>query len=151
MLINSLVHYGQHTREQIEKWENWNAFLAKATATFEFNDGSSEPSHTLDFSLFGHYALTRAFDYEDKYETTVRTVCIWYIYATEKVWTNCKNANKFGHDSRGYDVNQWNQWNQWKQELMAARSVYEDAGTQELIREAMECINRVESSEHRGS
>lgn len=34
---------------------------------------------------------------------------------------------------------------------MAARSVYEDAGTQELIREAMECINRVESSEHRGS
>ena len=100
----------------------------------------------MDFSLLAYFELNGAFEPEDIYETAVRTVCIWYIHAAEKLWYNCRMGRDHTNENtpdRKFDLNKWEFW---KRELIAASGVYKEGGTQKLIKEAMECINRVDGS-----
>lgn len=143
----SLGHYTQHTPEEIEKWENRNTFFARATATSKPFGDQSKGFDPLDFSLFGYFELNKAFESEEIYETVVRTVCIWYIHAAEKLWDNCRIGRDHTNENtpdRRFDMNKWEFW---KGGLMAARKgIYEIAGTQELIENAVTCVTRVEDS-----
>ncbi|ODM22650.1 hypothetical protein SI65_00239 [Aspergillus cristatus] len=144
--LQDFWHYTQHTPEEIEKWENRSTFFARATATSKPFDDEPDSFDPLDFSLLAYFELNGAFESEDVYETAVRTVCIWYIHAAEKLWYNCRMERDHTNENTADRKFDMNKWEFWKRELIAASGVYKEGGTRMLIKEAMECINCVDSS-----
>lgn len=102
----------------------------------------------MDFSIYGLYACRDAFE-EQRYETAVRTACIWFIYAAEALLENCRNKRVYAlHDPprRGFDLRRWCSW---KLGLVEAQARYEDEdeGTRGLIGAALARINQAEAND----
>lgn len=57
--LTHTVNHRSHTPDELSKWENKIAFIAQSTAAAEITY-NSEPTHTMDFSLYRLYACRDA-------------------------------------------------------------------------------------------
>ncbi|PYI00185.1 hypothetical protein BO71DRAFT_446095 [Aspergillus ellipticus CBS 707.79] len=129
----------QNPPSQIEEWENRNAFMAQLTAA------ADHLGHAMDFSIYGLYTFEKAFE-EDQPAEAVRTACLWFIFAGERLWENCQARRVFGDEDdtprRGFDLERWQLW---KERVSAAKLVLTEVDSQELIAKAMAEIGKVEA------
>ena len=129
-------------------------FTAQLTASTNV-DYSTDFIGPTDFSLYGLWTFCRAFEDESSSdippETAVRSACLWYIYAADRLWANVKNCRVFGgpearekDPSSGYNRKRWDTW---KEHLEAAQTAYTDEETKKLIQDALTHIKRVETGD----
>jgi len=61
------VNHRSHAPDEVGKWENKIAFIAQSTAVAKITY-NSEPTHTMDFTLYGLYACHDVFEEEQRYK-----------------------------------------------------------------------------------
>jgi hypothetical protein len=125
----------ENTSEERQHLENLNAFVAKLTA-------SSTTIHT-DFSIWALTAFKLAFGpWESSPASThyaVRVACLWYIYATDKLWTKFQDEEQ--EDWKRED------WDQYKQGLIDSQVQWRNQATKKLIDDALRELRRADGSE----
>ncbi|PWY61767.1 hypothetical protein BO83DRAFT_404364 [Aspergillus eucalypticola CBS 122712] len=123
----------EYPPSDLQEWENRNAFMAHLTRRVE------HLCHHLDASLYAFYSCRSV-------EEAVRTACIWYIYAGQRVWENCQVGRLFGDEDQTprRDMHM-DRWCLWKDRLKTAQREFPRESTQEMIRKALE---EVEKAEH---
>jgi hypothetical protein len=146
------------TADDMERWDNRNAFLAQLTAAAQV-DYSNDSHHPMDFSLFGLWAFGFAFEEHApagvSSDTAVRAACWWFIYAADRLWANVENGREWegqiGSGLGDYEKKDWTgynreRWGVWKDGLLAAKSTTDSEDTKKLIEDALAQIIRVTAS-----
>ncbi|XRM43540.1 hypothetical protein ABZX51_006707 [Aspergillus tubingensis] len=133
----------EYPPSKLQEWENRNAFMAQLTAKAE------HLRHPMDVSLYALYSCRSAFEEGPLIEEAVRTACIWYILAGQRVWENCQIGREYGDDDdppprRRFSMEKWRIW---KDGLKAAQLEFPRESTQEMIRKALEEIEKAEREE----
>ncbi|OJI88934.1 hypothetical protein ASPTUDRAFT_49851 [Aspergillus tubingensis CBS 134.48] len=130
----------EYPPSDLQEWENRNAFMAHLTRRVEYL------CHILDASLYAFYSCRSAFEEGPLIEEAVRTACIWYMYAGQRVWENCQVGRLFGDEDQTprRDMHM-DRWRLWKDGLKTAQREFTRESTQEMIRKALE---EVEKAEH---
>jgi hypothetical protein len=134
------------TADELQKWENKNAYYAQVWA--------ASNSTYLNSSPYAHTALVRAFEYREPLgipaDAAVRTASWWFVYAADKLWANVKEGRTIGRGGPGkkYEEKLWEgfeleRWGAWEQELRNATEKTKDEGTRKLIGDALAQIARV--------
>lgn len=122
----------ENTSEERHQLENLIAYIARLTA-------SATTIHT-DFSAWALIAFKLAFGpWESPPVSThyaVRAACLWYIYASKKLWTKLQLE----------EMPDWNRegWNRYKQGLLDSQAQWRNQTTKTLIDSALSEIERVE-------
>lgn len=154
---NTNVYNPDLTADDIERWDNRNAFLAQLTAAAQV-DYSSDAHHPMDFSLFALSAFGSAFDHAPggvSSDTAVRAACWWFIYAADRLWANVENGREWegaiGSGTGYYKNKDWTgfnreRWGVWQDALLAAKDTTDSADTKKLIEAAWAHIIRVTAS-----
>ncbi|RAH52068.1 hypothetical protein BO85DRAFT_472921 [Aspergillus piperis CBS 112811] len=129
----------EYPPSDLQEWENRNSFMAHLTRRAEYL------CHYLDASLYAFYSCRSAFEEGPLIEEAVRTACIWYIYAGQRVWENCQAGRLFGDEDQTprRDMHM-DRWRLWKDGLRAAQREFPRESTQEMIRKALEEIKKAE-------
>ncbi|CAG9983668.1 unnamed protein product [Clonostachys byssicola] len=122
--------------------ENFTAWLARLSEMgfLAYNKGIT----------WSHPALTCIF--QKKYQATaedVRVMCMWFIYAPKKVWTDTqkRRAHKAGwpRKTEGFEPEHWPKWKQFLQDCqVSSLEELADEYTQELTRLALKSIDKFE-------
>ncbi|GLA33142.1 hypothetical protein M752DRAFT_230074 [Aspergillus phoenicis ATCC 13157] len=132
----------EYPPRDLQKWENRNAFMAQLTARANYF------CEYMDASLYAFYSCRSAFEQGPLIEEAVRTACIWYIYAGQRVWENCQAQRHFGNDDDPPPRRcmTMEKWSLWKDRLKTAQLEFPRKSTQEMMRKALE---EIEKAEHR--
>ncbi|GLA42887.1 hypothetical protein AnigIFM63309_011622 [Aspergillus niger] len=133
----------EYPPSKLQEWENRNAFMAQITAK------ADHLVHPMDVSLYALYSCRSAFERGPLIEEAVRTACIWYIHAGQRVWENCQINRVYGDDDDPPPRRRFNteKWRLWKDGLKAAQLEFPRESTQEMIRKALEEIEEAERGE----
>lgn len=149
------------TADDIQRWDNRNAFLAQLTAAAEV-DYSIAEHHPMDFSLFGLQAFGVAFEgYAPagaSLDTAVRAACWWFIYAADRLWTNVENGREWEGEIgsglgdyktkgwTGYNRDRWGVWENYllnaSNDVLLGATVFSE-DTQKLIKDALTQTKRI--------
>ncbi|RAH63431.1 hypothetical protein BO85DRAFT_387763 [Aspergillus piperis CBS 112811] len=133
----------EYPPSKLQEWENRNAFMAQLTAM------AAHLRHPMDVSLYALYSCRSAFEQGPLIEEAVRTACIWYIHAGQRVWENCQTGREYGDDDdppprRRFSMDKWRIW---KDGLKAAQLEFPRESTQEMIRTALGEMEKAERGE----
>lgn len=145
--------------EHQQRWTNLNAFIAQLSQAADIHyESSDEPLniHALDKSLRAIWTMQKALeDEEHPPETLVNTAamraaCLWFIYASDRLWANVQNGRKYdkscgaGSKNPKYSEKGWNgfgreRWDIWEQGLQDAKVACtdENGDMKELIEDAL--------------
>ncbi|GKZ23000.1 hypothetical protein AbraCBS73388_009337 [Aspergillus brasiliensis] len=131
----------EYPPSDLQEWENRNAFMAQITAK------ADHLRHPMDVSLYALYSCRSAFEIDQLIEEAVRTACIWYIYAGQRVWENCQIKRVYGDDDDPPPRRRFNmkKWRLWKDGLKAAQREFPRESTQEMLRKALEEVEKAEA------
>ncbi|OJJ72502.1 hypothetical protein ASPBRDRAFT_123207 [Aspergillus brasiliensis CBS 101740] len=131
----------EYPPSDLQEWENRNAFMAQITAK------ADHLRHPMDVSLYALYSCRSAFECDQLIEEAVRTACIWYIYAGQRVWENCQIKRVYGDDDDPPPRRRFNmkKWRLWKDGLKAAQREFPRESTQEMLRKALEEVEKAEA------
>ncbi|OJJ67733.1 hypothetical protein ASPBRDRAFT_186370 [Aspergillus brasiliensis CBS 101740] len=134
----------EYPPSDLQEWENRNAFMAQLTAR------ADHFCPVMDASLYAFYSCRSAFQEEPMIEETVRTACIWYIHAGQRIWENCQVRRVFGDDDDPPPRRSFNmkKWRRYKKGLYVAQQAFPRESTQEMIRMALEEIKKAERGEY---
>ncbi|GKZ20023.1 hypothetical protein AbraIFM66951_001615 [Aspergillus brasiliensis] len=134
----------EYPPSELQEWENRNAFMAQITAK------ADHLNHVMDSSPYALYACRETFEDSDPLvEEAVRTSCIWYIYASQRIWENCQVQRAFGADDDNLPRRRFTmeRWRIWKDGVKAAQLQFPRASTQEMIQKALAEIEKAERGE----
>ncbi|CAK44573.1 hypothetical protein AnigIFM59636_004649 [Aspergillus niger] len=132
----------EYPPSELQEWENRNAFMAQLTAK------ADHLGHTIDASLYALWACRETFEECDPLvEEAVRISCIWYIYASQRMWENCQVRRTFGDADNPSPRQRFTmkKWYHWRNGLKAAQLQFPRASTQEMIQKA---LTEIEKAEH---
>lgn len=132
--------------------ENKTAFLAQMTSVADVDYNSPRILHPMDFSHIGYYACCEAFEGEDddepgaQWESAVRIACIWFVYAADRLWMNCKHRRAVEPSEpwttrMGFHIGRWSTW-KWR--MGSAENRFGTMATQQLVRSAIAQANQAE-------
>ncbi|GKZ58744.1 hypothetical protein AnigIFM49718_004577 [Aspergillus niger] len=134
----------EYPPSELQEWENRNAFMAQLTAK------ADHLGHTIDASLYALWACRETFEECDPLvEEAVRISCIWYIYASQRMWENCQVRRTFGDADNPSPRQRFmmKKWYRWRNDLKAAQLQFPRASTQEMIQKALTEIEKAERGE----
>jgi hypothetical protein len=82
------------------------------------------------------------------HQDTVRVACLWFIYASDRIWGKVQGIESGGRDLTKWDGSDWRkaEWDRWKEGLKESHVKLRNQSTKKLIKEAIE---RIEQSERR--
>jgi hypothetical protein len=137
--------------EQIDKWVNMNAFVARLTSL-------SRPSDPLDFSLYGIWALRAALEDQNPENNmppaqSIKAAAVWMIYASRAMWERSVSEQVYegktareGTTLRGSD---WKgcskeRWGTWKDRFSRIWERYEDGDIKHLVEKATQEMSNAE-------
>ncbi|CAH0021195.1 unnamed protein product [Clonostachys rhizophaga] len=91
--------------------------------------------------------LTRLFDTNGQLSRPeVRVMCMWFIYAPEKVWLDVQLRRTYQDDQ--FPADSWIKWRQFLQDCQSAPGEkIRDEDTQQLIKQALESMENVGAKE----
>jgi hypothetical protein len=151
--LNAAPRDNEATAEQKDAWENQNAFFARLTA----EAGVLGDGNRLDYSLYGLWVLREAFEeggeITPSYEA-LRASCMWMLYAAAALWKNSKDRREFegrvGAGGRLFAHRGWTgftqeKWAVWSDGLIAAERASDDQRLRQLLGEAAQRMERVQS------
>lgn len=132
--------------------ENKTAFLAQMTSVADVDYNNPRILHPMDFSHIGYYACREAFEAEDdddpgaQWESAVRIACIWFVYAAERLWMNCRHR-RVVEPSEPWTMKmgfQIDRWRSWKRCMRRSENRFGTMATQQLVRSGIAQANQAE-------
>ncbi|VUC21204.1 unnamed protein product [Clonostachys rosea] len=140
-----LSEYQSMVHENKQHFENCHAFVAQLSEI-----AFQRYSEVIGWNV---YPMTRVL--EDDYVLSrehVRLLCIWLIYAPNKVWSDAqqRRSRKTGTTVREFKPEFWSQWKELLQNCQKTPSPEtSDQDTQALLRRALGSISKIEAIENK--
>ncbi|KAI4724751.1 hypothetical protein E4T49_07488 [Aureobasidium sp. EXF-10728] len=138
----------------MDAWVNVNAFVARLTAAAINEHGGERPGfNALDYSLYGIWSLRSALEEElenlpgkTTVDASVGAAAVWILYAgrtlkglsdSDKTYSGKVARPGFKCKDQGWRGYNKERWQHWTQELAKAKSLVQDHGIQDLVKQAL--------------